>query len=190
MCSIDLQKGGGRRDRKASISLTRLQALAPTQTDTNSASEFREEERVCGEKRQRKRSGHPRQTGKLHFHRCRFCVWGGRDDKEEGGVIIRALLARQWWGCSFFFFFPPAVSWLQKPGREEISQSEQQSLSCLVWPGTWADEIMLQRINLPPPPCQLSSRLHHLPRSRFTDLVVSRDFAARFQISSKKNPQL
>lgn len=58
ICSIELQKGGGRRDRKASILLSRQQALAPAQTDTNSTSELREEGWVCvrthGEKRQRK----------------------------------------------------------------------------------------------------------------------------------------
>lgn len=62
--------------------LNEQRALAPTQTDTNSTSELREEGCVCMsvEERQREAIGYPSKTGRLRFHRCRFCSegWGLR----------------------------------------------------------------------------------------------------------------
>lgn len=107
MCSIDLQNGGGRRDRKASILLSWQQA----QTDTKSASEPREEGCVClcvWRKVEKETVGCPRQTGRLHFHRCSFCMWG------ERGMIRRkvgSLSGRERWGhcfCDSRFMAGPA----------------------------------------------------------------------------------
>lgn len=101
---IDLQKGGRRRGRKESILLSRQQALAlaPTQTDTNSASELREEGCVCvywcvcvcvcGETRGKGSSRLSKANRKASLPQVQL-LWAeaGGDDKEEGGVIVRVL---------------------------------------------------------------------------------------------------
>lgn len=188
MCSIELQKGGGRRDRKASILLSGLQALAPTQTDYK-LNIWAQKGRVCvcicvenrGKRKQSVVQG--KQEGFTSTGAAFVCEAQGDDMEEGGGHYQGALSLRVMMALLF-------TSRFLASGAGLISQAERRSWSRLVWPGTWADEIILQRINLLPPLCQPSTRLHHLPRSRFTHLVVSRDFAVcRFQISSKKKKE-
>lgn len=88
MRSIDLQKD---------INIADSAALAIAQTDTNWASELREEGWVCGETRERKCSAIQSKQEGFSSTGAAFVRESVGDDKEEGGVIIRAL----WRGHTF-----------------------------------------------------------------------------------------
>lgn len=115
MSSIEWGVGGGAWGGEASILLNEQRALAPTQTDTNSTSELREEGCVCMsvEERQGEAIGYPSKTGRLRFHRCRFCAPGlgvGVTDGGGGSLSGRSELSDE--GTRF----SPGLSWLPQPG--------------------------------------------------------------------------
>lgn len=150
MSSIELKEGGWK-----SISIAEWAASAGPNPDRCYLHIWAQRGRVCVcaqcvcvcvEERQREAIGCPSKTGRLHFHRCRFCArgsggwYGGR-----WGIVISRLWA-EWWGRCF----SPDLSRLPRPGRarEEISPDrDAESRSCLLWPDTWAHEIILLRVN-------------------------------------------
>lgn len=139
--------GGG----KASILLNEYQALAPTQTDTNSACEPREEGcvRACvkttgkGKRSviQVKQEGST-STGAAFVREAREA------DREWGGGLLSGRSELSDEGTAFH---QPFLGFYRQAANEEISQTETQSPSCLVWPDTWVHEIILLRVNVASP---------------------------------------
>lgn len=78
--------GGG---VKASILLNEHQALSPAPTDTNSIC-VPERKGVCAcvDDRQGDSNGCPSKTGRLHFHRCRFCELIGSEVGDRYQVTL------------------------------------------------------------------------------------------------------
>lgn len=129
-CGIDLQKGGRETERHQYCWLCSRLWPQTRQIQTHHLSPERKGVSECVAKRGKGRISCPRQTGRLHFHRCSFCMRVRRDHKEQGGVIIMALQAQEWWWCSF----SPVVSRRLNPSEDgQGLEKSVKAFSCLVW---------------------------------------------------------
>lgn len=79
-------------------------------------------------------------------------------------------------------FTRPFLASTARLGNEEIGQAETQSWSCLVWPDTWAHEVIVLRVNVADP-------LQGYLICQGADLLILflAEILVSFQISAKKN---